>query len=384
MKKVIPYSTQSIDDYDIKSVVNTLKSDWLTTGPKIEEFERKFARFVGTKYAVAVSSGTAALHSACSAINLKPGDEVIVPAMSFVASANCVLYCGATPVLCDVTDNTLCLDVDKAEKLINKRTKAILAVDFAGQPADWDRLLYISKKYNVFLIDDAAHAVGSMFRNKMIGTIAHLTSFSFHPVKTITTGEGGMVVTNNVKFYESMRLFRNHGIAKDKSTLKKKDGWYYNVVDLGFNYRMTDIQAALGCSQLNKIRGYIAKRRKIWKTYQKELERVKGIRIPTENERNFSAWHLYPIRINQKIYGESKKQLYERLHEKGVHVQVHYIPINLHKLYRSSLGYDSGDFPVAEKYYKETLSLPLYPNLKASEQMRVINLLKSPVSKHFA
>lgn len=373
---MISYGKQSIDKKDIDSVVKVLKSPFLTQGPTIKKFEDALARYTSAKYAIALVNGTAALHAACFAAGISPGDEVIVPCMSFVASANCVLYCGATPVLVDVYDETLTLDVEKAEKKITKKTKAIIAVDFAGHPAEWDKLKKLSKKYELALIDDASHALGSKYKNRPIGSVADLTTFSFHPVKTITTGEGGMVVTNNKKFYEAIKTFRNQGILQNKSIQNKKGQWYYDVVELGFNFRMTEIQAALGLSQLKKLNGFIAKRRQIKNIYENELENVGGISVPMEKKGNFSSWHLYQIRVNQRLYGQTRGRLYAKLQKEDVHVQVHYVPISFHKLYRKSLGYKVGDFPVAERFYKQTLSLPLYPTLSDSDQKKVIRLIK--------
>src|SRR3989344_4427908 len=255
MNKTIPYSRQHIDQKDINSVVKVLKSDWITQGPTIERFERTVAKFVGNKHAVAVSSGTAALHAACFATGIEPEDEVLVPTLTFAASANCILYLRAKPILVDIDYETGNIDLDGIRKKITKRTKAIIAVDFAGHPADWGKLKKLAKRYKLILIDDAAHALGSKYQNKMIGSIADLTCFSFHPVKTITTGEGGMVLTNNKNYYERLLRFRHHGIIKKP----KVGGWFYEMIDLGYNLRMTDIQAALGVSQLGKIDKFIQK-----------------------------------------------------------------------------------------------------------------------------
>src|SRR3990170_7643571 len=250
MPKIIPYGHQSIDKSDIQAVVQVLKSDRITQGPIIDKFENALAKFVGAKYAVCVSSGTAALHAACIASGIESGDEVIVPTLSFLATANCVLYCGAKPVLVDVYDDTLTINVEETKKKITEKTKAIIAVDFAGHPAGWDKLKELAKKYNLILIDDAAHAVGSQYQGKMIGSIVDLTCFSFHPVNTITTGEGGAITTNNKVYFERLKRLRHHGIYKNSILSKKYGGWFYQINELGYNYRMTDIQAALGISQL--------------------------------------------------------------------------------------------------------------------------------------
>lgn len=373
MKRNIPYSKQSIDDSDIRSVIRVLRSDWLTQGPTINKFEESIATYVEAKYAAALSSGTGALHAACFAAGIGPGDEVIVPAMTFAASANCILYLGAKPVLVDVDYENGNIDIDQLRKKVSKKTKAIIAVDFAGHPADWKSIREIAKYYKLLTIDDAAHALGSVYLGRKIGSIADLTIFSFHPVKTITTGEGGIVVTNNRTFYESILRFRHHGVVKRPT----KGSWFYQMIDLGFNYRMTDIQAALGISQLKKIEKFINKRRAIVKIYNKHFDKLSGIKTPREKKGVRAGWHLYPARFNMSGLGKNKKELFEFLKRHGLGVQVHYIPIHFHPYYQKHLGYKIGDFPVAEKFYQEEISLPLYPELTSSEINFVIKTVKS-------
>lgn len=365
----IPYGHQLIDDSDISSVVDVLKSDWITQGKRIEQFEKSLSKFVGAKFACVVANGTCALHAACIATGIRPGDEVIVPALTFVAGANCVLYCGAKPVLCDVYPDTITIDVEQAQKKITKKTRAIIAVDFAGHPADWDKLKKLADKYHLILIADASHALGSVYKGRRIGSIADLTTFSFHPVKTITTGEGGAVVTNEKRYFETVKKIRHHGISRPKES-KSKGGWYYDVNTLGYNFRMTDIQAALGISQLKKIDSFIHTRRKIWGIYQKQLRNVDGVSLPVEKKEAKSAWHLFPIRVSSKI----RKKVFDKMRKMGIGVQVHYVPIHFFSIYQK--GYKFGDFPNAEKYYSEAISLPLYAGLNFDQQLYVIESLK--------
>lgn len=375
-KKQIPYGHQSIDKQDIKAVAETLKSDWLTQGPKVLELEEKFAKFVGSRYAVAVSSGTAALHAACTACGIGANDEVIVPTLSFVATANCVLYCGAKPILVDVYRDTLTINVEEAERKITKKTKAIIAVDFAGYPAEWDKLKKLAKKHKLILIDDASHALGGKYNGRQIGSIADLTTFSFHPVKTITTGEGGMVTTNSKVFYQKLLRFRNHGIYKEKKLSKKYGSWYYEVRDLGYNYRLTDIQAALGINQLKKIESFSKKRRSIWKKYQKALGGDLRVELPTEKKGAQPVWHIYPIRLNLGTINKRRRQVFEELRQAGIGAHVFYIPIHKQPLYFKKFRYKNDEFPVAEDYYGRVLILPLFPSLTISEQTYIIRKLQ--------
>ena len=377
MRKTIPYSHQLITEDDINAVVKTLKSDFITQGPRVGEFEGALARYVEAKYAIAVTNGTSALHAACLAIGIQPGDEVIVPTLSFAASANCVLYCKGTPVLVDIDEDTLTINVEEAEKRITKKTKAIIAVDFAGHPADWKKLKLLAKKYDIFLISDASHALGSKYRNKPIGSIADCTIFSFHPVKTITTGEGGAITTNNKNLYKKLKQICNHGIVRNEKLVRRIGGWFYDIDSLGYNFRFTDIQASLGLAQLNKIDKFIQKRRDLWRAYKQALKGINWIKLPSEKKGYYSAWHLYPIRINRKLLGMNRKTLYEKLKKRGIVTQVHYKPIHLHSYYKRYFGYKSGDFPVAEKYASECLSLPLFPALTRKNHEYIIKILKN-------
>lgn len=372
----LSYGKQWVDEKDIRSIIRILKSDWLTQGPSIELFETQLAKKIGTKYAVAVATGTAALHAACYAIGITTGDEVIVPTLTFAASANCVVYCGGTPVLCDIDQNSLCIDTNKLEEKINSRTKAIIAVDFAGHPADWNKLKTIAKKHKIILIADAAHSLGATYKNKSVGTLADLTVFSFHPVKAITTAEGGMVVTNNKNYAEKMKLFRNHGIAKPSNlqpTTCNLPTWYQEMIDLGYNYRITDIQAALGLSQLTKLDRFIAKRRIIASQYSQAFQNESELILPPNSPEINHAWHLFVLQFRSR----NRDQIYNQLKEAGIGTQVHYMPIHLQPYYEKRFGYKNGDFPIAEKYFSRCLSIPIYPKMKFGDVKRVITAIKS-------
>ncbi len=371
MVKLISYSHQSINSSDIRAVTSVLKSSWLTTGPWVDKFEIQVAKLVGAKYAVAVANGTAALHLASLAAGFTRGNEVITSPYSFAATANSVLYCGAKPIFADVDPVTLCLDPKKVETKITRHTKAIIGVDFGGRPANWKKLREIARKYHLLLIDDAAHSFGSKYYGKRIGTQADLTCFSFHPVKTITTGEGGMVVTNNQKLYELVKTLRTHGIVKNPNHGIKP--WYYEMKELGFNYRLTDIQAALGLSQLKQLNRFLSSRRKLARRYNRLLIKLEAVTLPSPSDE--SAWHLYPLRINFKKLGKTRMKLFRFMDRYHIGLQVHYIPIHLHPYYRKRFGYKRGDFPVAEAVYEQEVSLPLYPTLTLTQQNRIINLL---------
>lgn len=364
----IPYGRQSIDENDIKAVEEVLRSDYLTTGPKIEEFERKVAAYTGAKYAVAIANGTAALHAACYAAGIGEGDEVITTPITFAASSNCVLYCGGKPVFADIDEKTYNISQEDIERKITSATKAIIAVHFTGQPCEMEKIHNIARKHNLIVIEDAAHALGAQYKGKMVGSISDMTTFSFHPVKHITTGEGGMILTNNDKLYQRLKLFCTHGITRDDKLMTKNDGpWYYEQVELGFNYRITDIQCALGISQMDKLPEFLNKRKNIAARYNEAFAGNDNIQIPYQELGCDNAWHLYVIRIKNG----KRKEVFEKLRKAGIGVNVHYIPVYQHPYYRNN-GYKDTICPNAEKYYKECISLPLYPELKAEEQEYVI------------
>jgi len=374
MKKIIPYGHQWIDKNDIKEVVNVLKSDWLTQGPKIEEFEKVIAKYCKVKYAVAVSSGTSALYLAYVAAGIKSGDEVITTPLTFAATANTIFFCGAKPVFVDIDEETLNINSKLVERAVTGKTKAIVPVDFGGQSCDYDEILKIAKKHKLLVIEDACHALGTEYKGKKIGSLSDMTILSFHPVKHITTGEGGMILTNRKDFYEKLKILRNHGIIKRP----EKGGWYYEIENPSFNFRITDIQCALGLSQLNKIDKFLKRRREIAEIYNKSLKNAKEIIIPTQKDCFKSAWHIYPIQIK----GLDKKEIFEGLQKMGIGVQVHYMPLHLHPFYKKEFGYKKGDFPIAEKYYERAITLPLFPKMTDNEVKKVISAVKILINFH--
>jgi perosamine synthetase len=367
----IPYAHQSIDAADIRAVTEVLKSEWLTTGPKVKEFEDAVADYVDAETGVAVANGTAALHAAAYAAGIGPGDEVIVPAMTFAASANCVLYLGGTPVFADVLENNLLLDPGQVEEKITPRTKAIMAVDYTGQPCNYDALQAIADRHGLILIADSAHALGAEYKGRKVGTLADLTTLSFHPVKHVTTGEGGMVVTDDLELAERMRRFRNHGISVDSRTREERGTWYYEMVDLGYNYRLTDLQCALGLSQLRKLPRSLARRRAIAKRYDEALAEIPGVEPLGVSPDVLHAYHLYVVRIDFGETGMDRDTAYRMLRERGIGVNVHYIPVHLHPYYRERLGTSPGMCPVAEAAYDRILSLPMYPAMSDAQVARV-------------
>ena len=361
-EKMLPYGRQWIDDEDIESVIQALRSDWLTTGPNVSSFEESFAAQVGARYAVAVSSGTAALHAAVSAAGIGTGDEVIVPAMTFAASANCVRYRDATVVFADSRPDTLNVDPACVESAITPRTRAIVAVDYAGQPSDLDEINAIAERYHLTVIEDGCHALGATYRRRPVGALAHLTTFSLHPVKHITTGEGGLVTTNDANIAARLRLFRNHGITSDHRQREVAGSWFYEMVELGYNYRLTDFQCALGRSQLRKFQTWLARRREIAARYAAALEAMPEIEPPTVLSDREPAWHLYVIRLNLDRLRAGRAAVYKALRAENIGVNVHYIPVPWHPYYRN-LGYTKGQWPVAEEAYGRILSLPIWPGM---------------------
>lgn len=375
MKKNIPYGYQWIDKEDIKEVVKVLKSDWITQGPKVEKFEKAVAKYCGVKYAVAVSSGTAALHAAYSVAEIGPGDEVITTPLTFAATANAIVFCGGKPIFADIKADTLNIDPKAIEKKITKRTKAIAPVDFAGQPCDYNEIKKIAKKYKLLIIEDAAHSLGSEYMGKKVGSIADMTILSFHPVKTITTGEGGMILTGDKNFYEKLKVFRHHGIIKKP----EKGRWYYEIENPGYNFRITDIQCALGMSQLKKIKNFIKIRRKIATQYDKSFKDVKEIITPTEKKYVKAAWHIYIIQLRLDKLKAGRKKIFEELQKEGLGVQVHYIPLHLQPFYKKKFGYKIGDFPIAEKYYERAITLPLFPKMTERDVKKVVKIVKKVI-----
>ena len=409
---MIPYARQSIDEKDVAAVCQVLRSDWLTTGPKVQEFEQAVAEYVGAKYAVAVSSGTAALHCAMFALGIGPGDEVIVPPMTFVATANCVVFQGGTPIFADVDPHTLLIDPDQVENKITPKTKAIIAVDYAGQPCEYDKLRDIAERHGLKLLADGCHALGAEYKGKKVGSITDMTAFSFHPVKHITTGEGGIITTDDAELADRMRLFRTHGITRDQSKFVNQPSaishqlgyppFYYEMQHLGYNYRMTDFQCALGISQLKKLQEFLQRRHEIAAFYDEALANIPGIEplglrsdvVPSHKAINLSthqlnsltaisthAYHLYVVQVGRKTPEADQGTIFNALRKEGIGVNVHYLPVYLHPFYQARFGPGRGQCPTAENAYERILSLPISPGLEDRHLNRVIaslhNILKS-------
>ncbi len=368
MSTFIPYGRQSIDADDIQAVIDVLNSDFLTTGPAVESFEQAVAEYVGARYAVAVSSGTAALHAAMYAIGISSDDEVIVPPITFAATANGVAFQRGTPVFADVDPETLLLDPACVEEKITPRTKAVIAVDFAGQPCDYDALRQCASRHSLTLLDDACHALGAAYKGRMAGSLAELNIFSFHPVKHITTGEGGMITTDDETLAKRMRIFRNHCINTDYRQREERGDWFYEMVDLGYNYRLSDLQCALGLSQLKKLPAWIKRRQEVAHRYDEAFAgspAVNPLRVRADISH---AYHLYVIRVP----GATRSAFFTALRNRGIGVNVHYIPVHLHPFYRSTFGTGPGLCPVAESAYEQIISLPMFHGITDSQVKAVI------------
>lgn len=379
-KNYLQYGRQYIDDEDIMSVIEALKSDFLTTGPLVEEFERKFADYVGAKYAVAVSNGTAALHIACLAAGLQKGDEGITTPITFAASSNCMLYCGAKPVFCDINLDDYNIDENKIKSYINEKTKVILPVDFTGQCCNIGKIMEIAKENNLIVIQDASHSLGTKYLDKQIGSIADMTTFSLHPVKTITSGEGGVVTTNSLALYEKLKLYKTHGITKSKGNLRNKEHpeWYYEQIYLGYNYRITDLQSALGISQLNKIERFITKRKLLVNTYNELLKDIDGVILQKEEDYSDTSRHLYIIRLDLNKFKATRDDIYSALIAENIGVNIHYIPVYKHPYYKE-IGYEDIICENAETFYNSSITLPLHVNMNESDIKDVVNALNSVV-----
>ena len=362
--KFIPYGHQWIDEEDIEEVIKVLKRDWITTGPKIEEFENSLCIYIGCKYAVAVNSGTSALDIAVQTLNLPEGSEVITTPFTFVGSSNAILYNNSKPVFVDIEKETRNINSEEIRKKITDKTKAIIYVDYAGQPCDIKELKEIAKKYNLYLIEDACHAIGAEYKAKKVGNFADMTVFSFHPVKHITTGEGGAVVTNNKEFYEKLKILRNHGI--DKSALDRfgpEAGWAYDLKLLGRNYRITDFQAAMGISQLKKLDTFLRRREEIVEMYNEAFEAVPEIETPVVLPYVKPAWHIYTVLLN----GIERDKFFSTMRERDIGVNVHYIPIYRFSYYQEHFNINPQDFPVTEEVFSKIVTLPLFPKMENDE-----------------
>jgi perosamine synthetase len=379
---LLPYGRQWIEEDDITAVAEVLRSDWLTTGPKITEFERFFAETVGAKEAVAVSSGTAALHSAMYALGIGPGDEVIVPPLTFAASANCIFFQGGTPVFADVDPKTLLIDPDQVELKITSHTKAIIAVDYAGQACDYDALTDIANSHKIHLVDDASHALGGKYKEKQVGSLADLNTFSLHPVKHITCGEGGVITTDNSQFAEKMRIFRNHGITSNHRQRELSGSWFYEINDLGYNYRLTDFQCALAINQIKKFSGWQKKRQQIAEKYSISFSGMQEITPLAVRKDVRHVYHLYVIRLNLKKINTDKATIFKAIREEGIGVNVHYIPIHLHPFYQKKLGTSRGMLPIAEKAYEEIITLPIFPKMNDDDVNDVINAVQKVIKEY--
>jgi len=381
-KQTLPYGHQSIDQSDIDALIEVLNSDWLTTGPTVQAFENALAEVVGAKYAVAVSNGTAALHTATYALGIGPGDEVIVPPMTFAASANAVVYQGGTPIFVDVDPDTLLIDPRQVEAKVTSRTKAIVTVDYAGQPCDYELLRAIAHRHGLALLADSCHALGATYKERRVGTLADLSAFSFHPVKPITTGEGGLITTDDEKLAQRMRVFRNHGITTDHRQRSEKGSWFYEMVDLGYNYRLSDIQCALGLSQLRKLSDWTLRRQKIARRYDEALAEMSQIELLTHRVDVTHAYHLYVIMLKLERLSVDRSTVFAALRAEGIGANVHYIPVHLHPYYRQHFGTGPGLCPVSEAAYARILSLPIFPAMTEKDIEDVIEAVKKVVSSY--
>jgi perosamine synthetase len=381
-EKLLPYGRQSIGEDDVQAVVEVLRSDWLTTGPKVGEFEAAFADRVGAKYAVSFSSGTAALHGAAFAAGLKPGDEAVTTPMTFAATANCVLYQGATPVFADVSADTLNLEPEQVAAQMTERTRAVIPVDYAGHPADLDAILKLAAAHGTVVIEDASHALGAEYRGRRTGSVADMTVFSFHPVKHLATGEGGMVTTERADYAQALRRFRNHGISSDARQRQADGQWHYEMVSLGFNYRLTDIACALGLSQLKKLEANLSRRREIAARYEAAFRDVAGVLPPAVRAEVNPAWHLYPIRLNLEKLTAGRAQVFRALRAENIGVNVHYIPVHRHPYYRDRFEYRGGEYPVAEDAYERLISLPMFHGMSDGDVEDVIHGLSKIVGHY--
>ncbi len=386
--KIYSYGKQNIDVADIEAVVEVLKSDWLTQGPAVSRFEEALAEKFGAKYVSVVSNGTAALHLTALALGWQPGDVVLTTPMTFLASANCILYAGATPDFVDIDESTYTISPEKLEQKLKelqaegKNVKAVVAVDYAGHPCDWQRLRELADTYGFQLVNDNCHALGAEYRNDLQYAVKYADAVvqSFHPVKHITTGEGGAVLTNNGEIDKNIKILRTHGMTKDEKILENNDGpWYYEMHRLGFNYRITDFQCAMGVTQLNKLDRFVKRRREIAGFYNEAFGGDERFIIPPVAAKVKHAYHLYPLQINFGNVNTDKKELFAKLRERNIYGQVHYIPVHLQPYYRKKFGFGKGDFPVAEKFYEREISIPMYPSLTVEDLIYITKVFKELV-----
>ena len=377
----LSYGRQYIDEEDIQAVADTLRSDYLTCGPRITQLEEKLCEVTGAKYCVAVSNGTAALHIAAIAAGIKEGDEVITTPITFAASANCALYCGARPVFADINPDTYNIDPASIRKCITDKTKAVVAVDFTGQAVELDEIRAICKEHNLVLIEDAAHSIGTRYNGQPIGSIADMTTFSFHPVKTVTAGEGGAVTTNDPVLYQKLLLAHAHGITRDRSQMvhPTDDPWYNEQVNLGYNYRMTEFQAALLMSQLKKLEAFSKRRKEIVKMYDEAFSKIPEVKVQKEIPESDTTRHLYILQLDDRKLSCTRREFFDALHAENIYSQVHYLPVYWHSHYEN-LGYPKGLCPNAEHYYRQSMSLPLYYSLTDEDVKDVIHAVEKLVA----
>ena len=381
---MIPYGKQTIDENDIQAVVEVLRSDLITQGPVSVQFEKAIAEYCGSRYAVAVANGTAALHLAAIVAGFGPNNEVVTSPMTFVASPNCILYCGAKPVFADIDDQTYCIDVKQIRKQLTSATCGVIPVHFAGQPCDMPVIFDLARERDLIVIEDAAHAIGAEYKvgeqTFKVGSCTHsdMTIFSFHPVKHITCGEGGVITTNSPELYHRLMTLRSHGITKKPEQMEKCEGlWYYEMQELGFNFRITDFQCALGLSQLKKLDGFVKRRREIVDAYNLAFEVEPELITPFEDHDVYSSYHLYVLQFKTI----DRLTVFNALRDKGIGVHVHYIPVHLQPYYRKRFGYKSGDYPEAETYYRRVVTLPLYPIMTDEEVNKVVNAVFEAVEE---
>lgn len=380
-RQLLPYGAHSVTDEDINAVVEVLRSAWLTTGPKVGAFEEAFAAAVGARHAVAVSSGTAALHAAVFAAGLAPGDEGVTTPLTFCATANCLLYQGARAVFADVEEEALTLDPKRVAEKLTPRTKAILPVDYAGHPAALDAFLELANARGLVVIEDATHAPGASYRGRRIGSISHMSVFSFHPVKHLTTGEGGMVTTNDDRLARRLRLFRNHGIEQHPPQAAKQP-WYYEMQDLGYNYRQSDLGCALGLSQLQRLEVNLARRQELAARYTEAFRWLPGVRVPICRPEVRHAWHLYPVRLELERFRVDRAQIIRALRAEGLGVTVHFIPVHLHPYYQRLFGCREGQYPIAEAAYHRLISLPIFAGMSDEDATDVIEVVTKVISAY--
>lgn len=384
MPDFLSYGKQWLDENDKEAVLAVLKSDFLTQGPSVAEFEKAICDFTGAKFCVAVANGTAALHLAVASLKIAKDSEGVTSPITFAASANCLIYNNLKPVFADIDEKTYNIDPEEISKKISDKTKIIIPVDFAGQPANLEEISKIAKENNLFVVEDAAHVIGSKYTDgSKVGSCKYstLTTFSFHPVKTITCGEGGAITTNDEKLYQKLLLLRSHGITKNPAELSQNPGpWYYEMQTLGYNYRLSDIQAALGISQMKKLDKFSKRRREIVSKYNIAFADLKNVAIPYEEDGLDSTFHLYILKIDFEKIGKTRSEVMEELKQKNIGTQVHYIPVHLQPYYQKQFGFKAGDYPISELYYEQALSLPLYPKLTDEEVSYIIKNIKTVLS----